>query len=473
MADDYEAGAPRWWLKRLYTELAGRRPAIEKATKYYDGEHNLTFQSKRFVEAFGGLFDAFSDNWCQVVVDAAEERLNVEGFRVGEAAEGDKAAWAIWQANELDSQSQLAHTDALICGESYGVVWFGDGDTPDITVEHPTNCIVEHHPKRRRLRRAGLRVYLDDWGHEHAELFLPDAVWLFRSPSANASNLIVPESVLSWVPDPEAVKHDVRDDGSMDNPLGRVPVVPLPNKPRTLQLSKRGLLVQSEIAPIIPLQDAVNKEIADMLVGSEFFAMPQRWATGFSVDRDPVTNAPKPPSVENGKILVSEKGGAKLGSFDTGDIGAFVKAVEMLIQHIASISRTPPHYLNASADRLSGESIKAAETGLVAKVKRKTRHFGEGWEEVMRLAGQVAGEAGLADGTSMETIWADPETRTESEHIDAVIKQKALNIPDVILWEKAGYSPQEIARIKALVASEGLDRVALPTDPASSGASDT
>lgn len=465
MPDQTDPGSPRWWLRRLYKQIVDRRPQVEKATAYYDGEHNLTFQSRRFREAFGGLFDAFADNWCGVVVEASEERLNIGGFRVGDATDGDKAAWSIWQANELDAQSQLAHTDALVCGEAYAVVWYDDDGQPDITVEHPTACAVEHHPKRRRQRRAGLRLYTDDWGFEHAELFLPDGVWLYRAPSAMGTDLILPaETIMSWVPDVEASDR-VDDDGRMPNPLGVVSVVPLPNRPRTRQLSKRGLLVQSEIAPVIPLQDAVNKTIADMLVGSEFFAMPQRHATGFKVDRDPVTNEPRPPTVENGKILVSEKEQARFGSFATGDIAAFTKAVDLLINHVASISRTPPHYLNASADRLSGESIKAAETGLVAKVRRKMRHFGEGWEEVMRLAGDIAGEGQLAQATQMETIWADPESRTEAEHVDATVKLKAIGVPDPILWERAGFSPQEIERIRTEKASELLDQAVFGAPP--------
>ena len=65
----------------------------------------------------------------------------------------------------------------------------------------------------------------------------------------------------------------------------------------------------------------------------------------------------------------------------------------MLIQHVAAQTRTPPHYLlGAMGSFPSGESLKATETGLVAKVRRKMLSFGEGWEEAMRLAFAVEGE---------------------------------------------------------------------------------
>ncbi len=443
---DAPVGSPEWWLRRLHADLIDRRGAIQVATDYYDGLHNLSFQSQRFREAFGGMFRAFADNWCEVVIDASEERLNVEGFRVGDTPEGDEDAWRIWQANDMDGQSQLAHTDALVCGVSYVIPWFGDTDgEPEITVANAHDAIVECHPKMHRQRKAGLRVYRDEWGFDHAELFLPDAVHLFKSATArdDSAGMVDPKSI-TW-----------QAGETMPNPLGVVPVIPLQNRPRT-RSSRNGVIAQSEIKSIIPLQDAVNKLIADLIVGSDKQALPARWATGLELDTDPVTNKPIKPQVDTAGLLVSEAPDAAFGTFQAADLRNFVVAIDMLIQHVASISRTPPHYLNASADRLSGESIKAAETGLVAKVRRKMRFFGESWEETMRLAGQIAGVDKLAGADGAEIVWADPESRTEAQHVDSVLKQKDLGVPEEILWEKLGYSPQEIARIKAIKAAEDL-----------------
>lgn len=442
---DAPVGSPEWWLRRLHKELIERRPALQLATDYYDGSHNLSFQSKRFREAFGGLFDAFADNWCEVVVDASEERLNVEGFRVGDDVAGDTDAWRIWQANDMDGQSQLAHTDALVGGISYVIPWVGDAKgMPEITVANGHDAIVECHPKRHRDRRAGLRVYRDEWGYDHAELFLPDMVHMFRTAQPRADMNIVDAANTGW-----------QTEGTMPNPLGVVPVIPLQNRPRTRH-SRHGVIAQSEIRSIIPLQDAVNKLIADMLVGSDKQALPARWATGLEVPTDPQTNQPVKPQVDTASLLINESPEGSFGVFPAADLRNFTQGIDLLVQHIASISRTPPHYLNASADRLSGESIKAAETGLVAKVRRKMRFFGEGWEESMRLAGRLAGNDRLGAAESMELIWSDPESRTESQHVDAILKQKDLGVPEEILWEKLGYSPQEIARIKAIKAEEDL-----------------
>lgn len=383
---------------------------------------------------------------CEVVIDAAEERLNVEGFRVGDSPDGDEDAWRIWQANDLDGQSQLAHTDALVCGVSYVIPWFSDTDgMPEITVANAHDAIVECHPKMHRRRAAGLRVYRDEWGYDHAELFLPDAVHLYRSATTrdDSHGLVDPKSV-RWV------AGDV-----MPNPLGVVPVIPLQNRPR-IRHSRNGIIAQSEIKSIIPLQDAVNKLIADLIVGSDKQALPARWATGLELDTDPTTDAPVKPQVDTASLLVSESPDAAFGTFQAADLRNFVVAIDMLIQHVASISRTPPHYLNASADRLSGESIKAAETGLVAKVRRKMRFFGETWEEALRLAGRIAGIDHLANASQMETIWSDPETRSDAQLMDSLLKKKEIGVPVEQLWEDAGYSPTQIARFKAMGAEMDL-----------------
>ncbi len=343
---DSPVGSPEWWLRRLHTALIERRPAVQRSTDYYEGFQNLAFESDRFRKAFGAQLSAFADNWCAVVVDAVEERLNVEGFRVGREPAGDDDAWRIWQANDMDGQIQLAHTDALVSGIAYLIPWVGENETtPEICVANAHDAIVECHPKMHRRRRAGLRVYRDEWGHDNAELFLPDGVHMFRSAKPRDDMLIVDAVNVGWV------AGEVQP-----NPLGVVPVIPLPNRPR-IRNSRHGIRVQSEIHEIIPLQDAVNKLVADMLVGSEKQALPARWATGLEVPVDPVTNRPVKPEVDTASLMINDSSDGSFGSFPAADLRNFVQGIEMLVQHIASLSRTPPHYLNASADRLSGEAL--------------------------------------------------------------------------------------------------------------------
>lgn len=466
MADDRD---PMKVLRKLHAQLVHRRPVIEKAEAYYDGAHNLAFAGEKFLEAFGGLFSAFADNWCGVVTNAVEERMEVQGFRVDESTTADEQAKKLWEKNELDLQSAMGHLDGLISGAFFVTVWRGeDGEeVPEITVDSSTMTVVECHPKMRRRRTAALRAYVADDGYEHAELFFPEAVYLFRSRSKRGGGDFDPLRAQWVIEDQLDTASGLTTAGSMPNPLGVVPVVEFLNMPRLTVSRRAGWAAHSEIASVIPLQDAVNKLVADMLVASEFAAFPQRHLTGYEPDDEldstgKPTGAAKPPNFKSGpgKLWWLEEENAKFGQFEAADLSSSVTSIELMVQHIASISSTPPHYLRASADRLSGESIKSAETGLVAKVRRKNRGWGAGWEEVMRLAGKVAKISELAEASSMETIWRDPETRTESEHVDAVSKKKDLDVPAPQLWEELGYTPEQIARFPAMRAQMQLEGMA-------------
>lgn len=59
-----------------------------------------------------------------------------------------------------------------------------------------------------------------------------------------------------------------------------------------------------------------------------------------------------------------------------------------------------------------------------------------------------------ADVQTAETIWADPESRSEAQHVDALTKLRAIGVPDEQLWEDAGYSPQQIDRFKTMQSSQ-------------------
>lgn len=443
------AYSPLWWVAKLSEQIRNRQSDIDRSDAYYRGEHPLAFASEKFRTSFGGLFNGFADNWCELVVDAVEERLNVQGFRFGDAR-GDKDAWAIWQRNGLDAESQIAHTEMLVCSEVYALVWGNEDGEAEVTIEHPAQAIVAYVAGSRRQRAAGLKLWRDDEGTEHATLYLPDGIYKYRSTRQLwVEGSAVSSAFTTWEP------RELRgEQWPLPNPLGVVPLVPLRNRPRLLAPPV------SEIARVIPLQDAINKTVADMLVASEFGAFRQRWATGIEIPVDPQTKqAVEPFKAAVDRVWTNENPAAKFGEFSETQLANFVAAIELLVQHVASQTRTPPHYFALSGQYPSGESIKSAETGLVAKVRRKMRHVGEGWEEVMRLCFIVEDDerASIVDA---ETIWADPESRSEAQHIDALTKLRAIGVPDEQLWEDAGYTPTQIERFKTMQ-GEQAQRVAL------------
>jgi hypothetical protein len=423
-----------WWLRQLEDALVARTPSIDLCEAYYEGQHNLAFATSKFRESFGRLFREFSDNWCELVVDSSVERIAVQGFRfTKEDLSGDDDAWRIWQANGLDSESVIAHTTAVKTGMAYLLVGPGE-DEPEVTVEHPCEVIVAMAPGRR-VRQAALKRWVDDLGVLNAYVYLPGGVFIFRGdkPVGEGDGSPVWEYV-----------------AKVRNRLGVVPVVPLPNDP-----DGRGFGT-SDIAQVSPTQDAVNKLIADAMISSEFASFPQRFLTGVEIPDD-AQGREMVAKLASGAMRVwnVDSPDAKFGQLEASDMKGFVSMIELIVQHIAARTRTPPHYLlGQSGNFPSGDSLKATETGLVAKVRKKHLFFGEAWEEAIRLAFQLKGDSRRGSDMRAETLWKDPESRSFGELVDGLVKLATLGVPQEFLWARAGYSPQEIARMQELAAAQ-------------------
>lgn len=429
-----------WWLERLGKELDAKAGRVKRLRDYYEGRQPLALATEKYKSAFLAVFGSWSDNFCALVVQAVEERLTVQGFEFG-SERANKSAWSIWQANEMDAQSQLAHREALITAEAPVIVWPGaEPGTVDVRIQPAEEVAIGYADDRLR-RAVALRRWVDPAKNRLATLYYPDRIekYAWWDGRANGQFAGAAHWVIREVPgEPWPLPHD----------LGAVPVVALVNDPG---IDGRG---RSEIADVIPLQDALNKLFMDLLVASEYGAFRQRWATGIEIPVDPETSKPLEPfkpAVD--RIWSTPVTDAKFGDFEQTQLTGITSAIETTIQHIASTSRTPPHYLLGQMGTFpSGEALRTVESGLVAKARRRQRDYGEGWEDIMRLAFRAVGKAAQGRFTEAETNWADPENRTESQHIDALTKLRALNVPDQQLWADAGYTPQQISRFQTMTA---------------------
>ena len=121
MAD--EPLTPLWWVKRLYKQLSDRREDIDRFDAYYRGTPpKYPWLPEQAQSEFRRLLELTNSNYLGLVIDATAERLQVEGFRIGDDPEADSETWRIWQANNLDADSDKALLEALITGQSYLLV---------------------------------------------------------------------------------------------------------------------------------------------------------------------------------------------------------------------------------------------------------------------------------------------------------------------------------------------------------------
>lgn len=430
------ARTPLDWRDWLMGSLNRRALEAEVFEDYYIGRHPLQFATSKFREAFGNLFGAFSDNWCQIVVDAPVERLRIIGFRVDSGGPSEEA-WAIWQDNRLDRESVIAHTEAGKTGRSFLLV-DPNGGEPRITVEHSSQVVVVTDPGDHRSRLAALKRWVGEDGYAYCTLYLPDVVLRFESKEPLASTATRVAGI-TWLP---------RSDGpsEVSNSLGVVPIIELANKP--------GLLgeAHSDLEPAVPLQNAINKLCTDLIVTSEYGAFPQRVVTGVEVPKDPETGQPLAAAemkAAMSRLWTFKPSDAQVTSLPAADLSNFTNAIEMFVTHLAAQTRTPPHYLLAKLVNMSGDALSVAEAGLVSKCRQKTLFYSDPWEEAMELALQAAG----TEGADCEAIWANPERVAQGQLVDAAVKKKTLGIPLPVIWLELGYTPEQIAEMEALEVS--------------------
>jgi len=434
MAPKLAPGSPEWWVERLSSDLDAQARQAIRYELYYDGEQPLplALSTEQYRREFRDLIAEVRDNWMPLVVDAKAQRLNPVGFRFGEV-DADEDANAMWQRNYLDADSKMAHTTALTTGRCPIMVWADKDGEPEITVEHPAHMVVAYAAGgSRRKREAALKRWVDDWsGDTHYNLYLRDGIYKFARSSKGVRRPLTTRAEM------------------VPNPLGVVPVVELRHR-----LRHRDGLCRSALKEVTSTQDQLNKTLIDMLVAAEFQAFRQRWATGVEPSRDPVTGEPIDPfPTKIDRTWTVPAADAKFGEFGQIDLGVFTGLREHLVQSLASRTATPPHYLISGQTLPNAESVKAAETGLIASVRDAMVPFGETWEEVARLGFAVKSDP-RRDEWNAQVIWADPETRSEAEHIDAVLKKRALDVPIYQLWSDAGYTPEQIGRFREMLAAE-------------------
>ena len=441
-----DVGSPEWWVARLYGRLIERRDTIDLFSDYYAGNHPLPWLAAQARDEFRRILKMTRSNYMGLVCDAVAEREQIEGFRFGREGLADAETWRMWQANNLDSYSDQAILEAHITGYAYMLIGPNPKDerTPFAWMEHPSQAIVEFEPGMgRRVRAAGLKAWVDDWtGKIHATLYLPDFIYKFQAEKRIDTDVSKP----SWAP-----REVPGEEWPAKNPLGEVPLVEIANRPRLLH---GGV---SELADVTDIQDRINKTIADRLITQDYGAFPQKWIKAWPEEDDQGNKTP-PIDIGRNRVVTTDVVEAAFGQWDAAPLDPYSNAKREDVKDIASRTRTPAQYLLGEMSNVNGETLKASESGLISKVRQSCRTLGEDFETGVRLLRKAAGLP--AADESMETIWRNPEFRTEGELTDAVVKKvQAGLIPLRQGREDLGYTATQIQRM------EEHDAAAAMTDP--------
>ena len=426
-------------IKTLSEKLDTTVPKLANLDAYWQGTQPAAFLSTDAREALGDRLRMLSVNFPRLAVTALAERLDLTGFRTGgPGAEPDADLWRVWRRNGMEEASAQAHVDALAYGRSFVIVWADSTGAPVLTVESPLQVAVLRDPATRQVT-AALKRWIDG-STAYAVLYEAATITKLTYPGTVVDAAAMPST--GWT---------VTE--TIPNPLGVVPVVPIVNRGRLLDVD--GV---SEMTDILDLADALNKINLDMLVTSEFYARPRRWATGLEIVEDDDGNPVKPFSAALDDVWQSEAADTKFGQFDSARLDGYADAAALITQQIGALTGLPPHYLGLHGDQpASADAIRSAEASLVARSYALHRTFGTAWADVARLI--LAVRDGVDPLTlDVEPMWANPETRTPAQAADAAAKLVGVGVPlSVVLADTLGMSPEQVERVRAARRGDALD----------------
>lgn len=411
-------------------------PELEALDRYYEGTQPLTYMHPEILREVADRIRPVIINWPQMVVDSVEERLRLEGFKTGDR-DLDKEIWRVWLASEMQIGFRMAMVDSMVMRRAFICVGTNeeDADTPLVTPESPLEVYADVDPRTRKVRSALRRVNEVDpaggIGRRYATLYLPnETVWAVWNGGWEEENR-----------DPHG--------------LGRVPVVPLVNRPRLRGATRapRNLMVErmgrSDLDPIIPLSDSANKLATDMMVAAEFVAIPLRALFGVDDFKDEHGNPQSPLQAMLGRVLTIPNENTKAFEFAAAQLGNFTTALSSLAQLVAAISGLPPHYLGMSSDNpASAEAIAGSEARLATRAERKQDSASTTAVRVARLIRRFQTGSWDDDLITMSADWRNVRTPTVAAMADAAVKLYQTTPKPIVplrqTREKLGYDDTEI-----------------------------
>lgn len=449
--DPVEMAYLDWLIKTIEAD----EKSILDARNYYNGvqEDFMTARVREFLGAHEN--NQFTLNVCETIVSAVANVLNVVGFDTDETPGEDgikaQSAYAadVWEKNKMDSLQDVVHEFALADRETFVIVeWDEEKQIPRLV----------HNQRFIDVGAGGdgMGVWM---AYENDDIYQQplyavkqwvDTTWTNNVPrTTTRRNVYYADRIeryfydSGWrkfiqenVPWPQPLKD------KQGNPLG-IPVIHFKNKG-----------YRAEHWKAIPMQDAINKTLVDILGANDLTAFKSFFAFGFlpttdgkELKEDGSNALTIGPAVING---VANKGpdGASLQEIEGADMSPLMKALIELVALTAQITDTPVSRFIITAQIASSDTIKSQNDALNKKAEDRRGLFGDAWSLVMSMARKYTNlfaDAGLDEEIEFGTLWSHDRTLEELGQ-----KQTVLGIPQEQLWAEAQYPPEKIAEMKQM-----------------------
>jgi hypothetical protein len=445
---------------------------------YYDGDHPVML-TERQQEFIGPLLDSkapfsFAHNHVRSIIDTLRERLAVTGVNLEGVGEGDTtspkaivqaAMWQWWTRARMDSDQIRLYRRALRDGLCYLMVDF-DPETmrPRFTMHHvdagdkEPGIVLHRDPSDQNKVLYATRHFVEFnplepgvTGTRRKTVYMPDQIRKYVMGGSG------------W----EAVKD------SSEEPWP-IPWVDRNGKPLGVPVIEFANPGGSEVEQIIGLQNALNKAWLDLIAAADTSGFPLV-VFNYLEDTGQLSGAQDDADHEGSDELrlsparVIEVIQTDVKRLEAADMSQMIAVIDRIELAISGVSRTPSYYLRpvGGSDVPSGEALKQLESGLVRRAEERQLVFGQAWEDVFALAYRVNQVFGprLPDvpDMSLTVTWQDANVRNELAEAQTAEAHQRLGVPQVELWRRMGYTPEQIERFQQEQAQQEQAKVAMVT----------
>ena len=194
--------------------------------------------------------------------------------------------------------------------------------------------------------------------------------------------------------------------------------------------------VVGEVEPYINVARRLNKTEYDRMLIQHFNSWKVRTATGLEGD------APSDEETEQLKMQLAQSDiltggdGVTYGTLDETNLGPILSAREADIEILSALTQTPPNITGRMVN-IGAEALAFANAMYARKLTDLQRSYGESNAQVLRLSAWQAGNELDAEDWELATKWADFETQSMSQAVDALGKAaQMLEVPKELLWDR-------------------------------------
>lgn len=441
------------YLRFLVEDEQARQRAIRRARAYAQGKQfvALTERLRAFLSddsAHLSDSDLLRLNVCHTVIRAVTERLIVRGFT---SANEGLQTWAgdVWQRNRMDARADDAHEMAIRDGECFVLIsWDNAAGLPRF-MPHPRYVEAGNSTDLLDGDGYGIKAFYQDDDDNGTMLYAVKRWYevLYadgKRSTRQRATVYYPNRVEKYeVKNTELVK--IRDAGDAEWPL---PWVDSAGNPLGIPVAHfKNANLSSEHWEAIPLQNAINKTLIDLLASSDMTAFRILIALGWN----PVDEDGNPLPINPGSWLGTTNKDAAVQVVDGANLDNQLSLLDSLILKVAQATDTPvARFITTKS--IAGEGTqKAQETPLLGKLRKRQVLFGNAWEDCFYIARKLhntySTQGALDEAALLFTAWEPASVRDEGAELDRALKKQSLGIPFEIIIAELDYDDAELAQM--------------------------